>query len=92
MPPLALIDHLLNFVAPAFFVALTLAIVTRWLLRRQTGAPGFWLQLAINFVAGLGVLIAGLWYFGHDGMMPTYAALVAVCGTVQWFAARGYRR
>lgn len=92
MPPLALIDHLLNFVAPAFFVALTLVIVTRWLLRRQSGAPGFWGQVAINFVAGLVVLVAGLWTFGRDGMMATYAALVAVCGTVQWFASRGYRR
>lgn len=92
MPPLALIDHLLNFVAPAFFVALTLAILARWMFRRTAGARGFWAQVAVNFIAGAAVLAAGLWYFGRDGKMATYAALVVVCGTVQWFLAGGYRR
>ena len=92
MPPLALIAHLLNFVAPAFFVALTLAILTRWMFRRSAGAPGFWAQIAVNFIAGAAVLAAGLMYFGRDGKMSTYAALVVVCGTVQWFVAGGYRR
>ena len=92
MPPLTLIDHLLNFVAPAFFVALTLAILTRWMFRRSAGAPGFWAQIAVNFIAGAAVLAAGLMYFGRDGKMATYAALVVVCGTVQWFLAGGYRR
>ena len=92
MPPLTLIDHLLNFVAPAFFVALTLAILTRWMFRRSAGAPGFWAQIAVNFIAGAAVLAAGLMYFGRDGKMATYAALVVVCGTVQWFVAGGYRR
>jgi hypothetical protein len=92
MPPLALVDHLLNFVAPAFFMALALVLAARWLLRRQAGAPGFWAQLAINFIAGVAVLAIGLMYFGRDGKMATYAGLVAVCGTVQWFVAGGYRR
>lgn len=92
MPPLALIDHLLNFVAPAFFVALTLAILTRWAFRRNAGAPRFWAQIAVNSVAGAAVLAAGLMYFGRDGKMATYAALVMVCGTVQWFLVGGYRR
>lgn len=92
MPPLALIDHLLNFVAPAFFVALTLAILARWMFRRNAGAPGFWTQIAINAIAGAAVLAVGLMYFGRDGKMATYAALVVVCGTVQWFLAGGYRR
>jgi len=92
MSPLTLIDHLLNFAAPAFFVALALALLTRWLMRRNPAAPGFWAQAALNFVAGVGVLAAGLWHFGRDGKMATYFALVVVCGTVQWLSARGYRR
>jgi len=92
MPPLAFIDHLFNFVAPAFFMALTLVLSARWLLRRQAGSPGFWVQLVINFIAGVVVLAIGLVYFGRDGKMATYAALVGVCGTVQWFLAGGYRR
>lgn len=92
MPSLAFADHLLNFVAPAFFVALTLVLLGRWLFRHDAGAPGFWAQLAISFLAGVVVLGLGLWHFGRDGKMATYAALVGVCGTVQWFLAGGYRR
>ena len=44
------------------------------------------------FAAGVAVLAAGLAVFGRDGMMATYAALVVVCGTVQWLAMRGWRR
>ena len=92
MPPLTLIDHLLNFVAPAFIVALTLAILTRWMFRRNAGAAGFWAQIALNATAGVAVLAIGLLYFGRDGKMASYAALVVVCGTVQWFLAGGHRR
>jgi hypothetical protein len=54
--------------------------------------PGWWVQCALVFLAGVVVLLAGLVISGRDGMMLTYAALVAVCGTVQWLAMRGWRR
>jgi hypothetical protein len=92
MPPLDLIDHLLNFIAPALAVALVLALLARWMFGRDAAAPGFWVQLAINFLAGVAALSAGLWYFGRDGKMATYAALVLVCGSVQWLWAMGSRR
>jgi hypothetical protein len=38
------------------------------------------------------VSVAGLVVSGRDGTMLTYAALVVVCGTVQWLAMRGWRR
>ena len=88
----ALLNHLLNFVAPAAFVALVLAAVARFLGGRSTGAPRWWVQWAITFGAGVLVLVAGLAVFGRDGVMTTYAALVAVCGTMQWLAMRGWRR
>ena len=86
-----LLDSLLNFVAPAFFVALASALTARWMFRRDADAPGFWMQAALNFVVGVAALAAGLWYFGRDGMMASYITLVLVCGSVQWMAARGYR-
>ncbi len=48
-------------------------------------------QLAINIVVGLLVLTAGLWYFGRDGMVATYALLVVCMATCQWVMARGWR-
>ncbi|RZI66372.1 MAG: hypothetical protein EOP79_07890 [Variovorax sp.] len=92
MPPLTLLDHLLNFAAPAFCMALALALLTRWSFRRDAAAHGFWVQVALNSVAGVAVLAVGLWHFGRDGKMATYLAMVLVCGTVQWLSARAYRR
>ncbi|WP_366887921.1 hypothetical protein [Rhodoferax sp.] len=45
-------------------------------------------QAAINFVVCLLVLLGGLWFFGHDGKMATYAALVLACATSQWLLSR----
>jgi hypothetical protein len=37
------------------------------------------------------VLAAGLWVFGRDGKMATYAALVVVVGSTQWLMGGGWR-
>ena len=64
----------------------------RYLGGHRTGVSRWWVQWAATFGAGVLVLVVGLVAFGRDGMMATYAALVAVCGTVQWLAMRGWRR
>ncbi len=92
MSSLQLLDSLLNFVAPAFFIALVLALATRFMMKRRAGARGFWAQAGINFAIGVAVSFAGLVIYGRDGMMWTYAALVLVCGTGQWLLAGGARR
>ena len=88
---LALMDHAANFAAPAFFLALVLALGGRLVLGKGA-ALSLWAQVAVNFLAGLAVLGGGLVYFGRDGMMATYAALVLVCGTLQWLLGGGLRR
>ena len=91
MNALDLLLHALSFAAPALAVALLLAVLGRWLLPKGAERPG-WLGLfALNFVAGLAVLGLGLWYFGHDGKMATYAALVLAMASCQWLAGRGWR-
>jgi len=89
MGPLDFSLHLLGFLAPAFTLALTLPLAARWLLRPS--ARPFWQQGAAVFAAGALVLLAGLWWFGRDGKMATYAALVLATGTAQWFASAGWR-
>jgi hypothetical protein len=37
------------------------------------------------------VLAGGLMFFGHDGQMATYAALVLACATSQWLVGGGWR-
>ena len=91
MGPLAFADHLLSFLAPAFGVALGVAVLAR-LFFREARSPRWWVTIAVNFCAGAAVLLAGLWYFGHDGKMATYAVLVLAVATSQWTLAGGWRR
>lgn len=82
--------HLLGFAAPAAALALLVAGAAR-LLWRGKGLTGWWTCVALNFVVGLAVLGAGLAFFGRDGKMATYAALVLAVATAQWLASRGWR-
>ena len=88
---LALIDHLANFALPALFVAVVLGLGGRLVMGKSVPLV-LWKQVAINFAAAVVVLAGGLAYFGRDGMMATYAALVLVCGTLQWLLGGGLRR
>lgn len=91
MGPLDLLLHLLNFLAPALSVALLLTGLARLIMKKQAAAPAWYAQAAINFVAGLVALAAGLAVFGRDGKMATYAALVLACAASQWLAGRHWR-
>ena len=90
-----LFDHLLNFMASAFFVALGLVLLTRLMGRffrsKKPLEQRFWAQLAIIFVANLLVLAAGLVFFGNDGKMPTYAALVLCAALCQGVLLGSFR-
>ena len=85
------INHLLNFVAPAGFVALCTVLFSRFWKRKQAVVQAFTAQLAINFIVTVAVLLAGLWYFERDGYMATYLAMVVASGTVQWVLVKGWK-
>ena len=89
---LDLLNHLLNFVAPALALALGLALPARLFFNAGAGAPPWWVQAGWLFLAGVAVLALGLVLTGRDGRMATYAALVLVCGCLQWALLRGWRR
>jgi hypothetical protein len=83
--------HLLSFAAPALAVAVLVALAARLIMPRQPVALAWWSHAAINSVAGLLVLAAGLWYFGVDGKMATYAGLVIVIASCQWLCSRAWK-
>jgi hypothetical protein len=89
--PLDFAVHLLSFIAPALAVALLVTLAARVLLPKGPQALGWWARFALNSAAGLAALAAGLWYFGHDGKMASYAALVLAVATTQWLTGRGWR-
>jgi len=85
------IIHLLNFLAPALAVGLVVALSARWFMPNRQPALGFIAQAAINFIAGSLALLLGLWLFGRDGKMVSYAALLVLVATSQWVGGRGWR-
>lgn len=80
--------HLMNFLAPALAVAVVVALVAPWVMPNRAAALGMAAQAAINFVAGAMALGLGLWFFGRDGKMASYAALVLACACSQWWQRR----
>jgi hypothetical protein len=89
--PLELLRHLLSFAAPALVVAVLVAGIARIVLPPAARPASWWMGVAINAIAGIVVLAAGLWVYGRDGKMMTYAALVVVVATVQWLCGRAWR-
>ena len=80
---LLLFNHVLNFVAPAVFVGFFLAALAPWVLRKSP-RRGTWMVRALsNTVCGLCALLGGLWFFGNDGKMGTYAGLLLACSLSQ---------
>jgi hypothetical protein len=78
------IFHLMGLLAPALGLGglLWLGLMWRRGRRKSAGKPGR--QLGWLLLVGVAVLLAGLAYFGRDGKMATYAALVLAQGTLAW--------
>lgn len=92
MGPLDLFYHLLSFVAPALAVGLLVALAAPLVVRRAPVNGALWRHFALNSIAGVLVLGAGLWHYGVDGKMATYTALVVVVATCQWLSSRAFSR
>ncbi|MEY3871048.1 MAG: hypothetical protein RLZZ296_43 [Pseudomonadota bacterium] len=95
-----LANHLLNFVAPAAFLALLLVGLSSLpaLSKSKVGGkasrlsrPSWRWQLALVFSANLLVNVGGLLFFGHDGRLLTYAAMALAAAVVQWLLLRGWK-
>ena len=90
-----LLDHILNFLAPAAVVALLLVLFgrffSRFLKSKKPVAQYLWAQAAIVFIVNVLVLSFGLVVFGNDGKMATYAAMVLASAVCQWVLWRGWK-
>ena len=80
--------HLLNFAAPALFIALLVVLLSRILVKKQAVALVWYAQAAINYIVCMVLMLTGLWYFGRDGTIASYAAMVLGCATSQWWMLR----
>lgn len=93
---LLLLNHLLNFAAPALCLGGVLALGGRWLPPQPPGAAPVprlsWpKQAAINSAVGCVVLLLGLLHGERDGKILTYTALVLGCASSQWIMLRPWQ-
>ena len=90
-----LANHMLNFVAPAAVVALLLVLLSRvfsrFLRSKKPVTQSPWVQMTIIFIVNVVILTVGLVFFGNDGKMATYAAVVLGSALCQWVFVRGWR-
>lgn len=91
MTLLDILNHLLNFAAPALALALLLPLGARIFMKKSASPLSWWAQIAINFAVGLAVQMGSLWYWGRDGKMLAYTALVLAVTSSQWVLMRGWR-
>ncbi len=91
MSLLGLLNHLLNFIAPAWVVGLLVAAIAPLVMKKARPHHSLLAQGAINSVANVVVLLTGLLIFGHDAKMATYTAMVLACAASQWFASKAWR-
>ena len=84
-----LLNHLLNFVAPAFWIAVLLTVAARLVVPGPTRVAWPW-RLLLNAGGGVRVLVLGLVLTGHDGAMATWIALVLAMATTEWCLRRAW--
>ncbi len=85
-----LLNHLLNFVAPAFWTAVLLVSAAR-LAAPGPGRVAWPWRLALDAGVGVAVLVLGLVLTGHDGAMATWIVLVLAMATTEWCLLRAWR-
>lgn len=88
MGPLAILNHTINFLAPALWLAVLLPVLARVFMGKKAVARTMPNQVALHFAVGCIVLVVGLVLFGRDGKMLTYLALVLVLASMQWLLSR----
>lgn len=91
MDPLALLNHLLNFMAPALWLAVLMTLAARFFMNKRPQALSLYTQVAINFIVSAAVLALGLWLWGDDGKMATYSAMALLCASSQWLMRRAWQ-
>lgn len=94
MGPYEQLFHVLNFMAPAWCLALLCALCARAMVR--VGLPkapwSMRAQVLTNGLLGVAVLLGGLALWGVDGKMATWGALVLVSASTQWLMCQAWRR
>lgn len=87
-----LANHLLNFAAPALFLALGLVLACRLLpMGRSASAPSLRRQLLVLLGLNLAVSTTAFVLLGQDGKLMGFAAMTVAAAFTQWWLLRGWK-
>lgn len=89
MGAIDLVNHLVNLFVPALALAAVAAALAKAVWRPALAAQRWWRLAAPAAAANVLVTAAGLAWFGRDGRMATYAAMVLVTAATLWWRAFG---
>ena len=88
MGPVDLFFHLAGFVSPALALGLLMVFAGRLVPAVGRPAYTFWVHWGLLALVGTLALLIGLWWFGRDGKMASYALLLLAVATAQWTITR----
>jgi len=89
MEPLAFLNHLVNFFLPAGALGAMAAGLAKLAWRADLAAQAWWRMATLAAAANVVVTLAGLAWFGRDGRMATYAAMVLATAITLWWRGFG---
>jgi hypothetical protein len=85
MGPLDALWHLTNLFAPAVSVGLLSALLAKLIWRRALAGKR-WQRLSVWAIcAATAAWLGGLFFFGRDGKMASYAVMVLACALSLWW-------
>lgn len=82
------LNYLINFLAPALAVGATLALLGPLFGGKPYAVRTLLAQISWNSLAGALALGLGLWFFGRDAKMASYAAMLVCCALSQGLMLR----
>lgn len=85
MGPIDAFWHLLNLFLPAAGLGAVAAAATKLLWRQETHGLAWWRLAVPTAVATAVVTVAGLLFYGQDGRMATYGAMVLAAALTLWW-------
>jgi hypothetical protein len=89
MGPLDALNHLFNLFLPALGLGTLAAAAAKLVWRRELAAVP-WRRLALPACASsAAVVLGGLVFFGRDGKMGMYGAMVLACAITLWWRGFG---
>lgn len=89
MEPLAFLNHLVNFFVPAVALGAMAAALAKLAWRADLASQAWWRMATLAAAANAVVTVAGLVWFGRDGRVATYAAMVLATAITLWWRGFG---